>query len=145
MIDVIVFAVLAVMVGLVSIYGRSGALRAAGFAGFVTGILLLWFAALGLPRPQYLQVPRGTVLGYHLDQPKAIYVWLMPDGSPQPIALELPWRTDVANNLVDAARHRGQAGDSLKIKSGRGPMGLPTKPIFYVTHAQSLPPKASPR
>jgi hypothetical protein len=145
MIDVAVFAALALAVGLLSIYGRSSTLRAAGFAGFVAGILLLWYTALGLPRPQYLQVPHGTVLGYSLDQPRAIYLWLMPDGSTQPLALQLPWKEDIASNLVDVARHRGEGGGKLKIKTGSGPMGLPTKPVFYITHAQSLPPKASPR
>lgn len=145
MIDVAIFAALALAVGLVSIYARSATVRAGGFAGFVAGILLLWYTALGLPRPQYLHVPHGTVLGYHLDQPKAIYLWLMPDGSAQPLALQLPWQQDVASNLVDAAKHRGSAGDRIKIKNGNGPMGLPTKPVFYVTHTQSLPPKTSDR
>jgi hypothetical protein len=145
MMDVLVFAALAVLIGLVSIYGRTATMRAAGFAGFVVGILLLWYAALGLPRPQYLHVPHGTVLGYQLDQPRAIYLWLMPDGSAQPLALQLPWREDVASNLVDVARHRGEGGDSLKMKTGRGLMGLPTKPVFYLTHAQALPPKPSGR
>ena len=143
MIDVFIFAALAVLIGLVSIYGRTATMRAAGFAGFVAGILLLWYTALGLPRPQYLHVPHGTVLGYHLEQPKAIYLWLMPDGSAQPLALQLPWREDVATNLLDMARHRGEGGESLKIKTAAGLMGLPTTPVFYLTHAQGLPPKAA--
>lgn len=143
MIDVLIFAALAMVIGLVSIYGRTPTMRAVGFGGFVVGILLLWYTALGLPRPQYLHVPHGTVLGYYLEQPKAIYLWLMPDGSAQPLALQLPWREDVASNLLDMARHRGEAGDSLKMKTGSGIMGLPTKPVFYLTHAQGLPPKSS--
>lgn len=143
MIDVAIFAALALAIGLVSIYGRTASVRAGGFAGFVVGILFLWYTALGIPRPQYLHVPHGTVLGYHLDQPNAIYLWLMPDGSAQPLALQLPWREDVASNLVDVARHRGEAGENLKIKNGSGPLGLPTRPVFYLTHAERLPPKAS--
>lgn len=145
MIDVAIFAALALAVGLLSIYARSSTVRAAGFAGFVAGILLLWYTALGLPRPQYVQVPHGTVLGFHLDQPRAIYLWLMPDGSTEPLALQLPWHEDVASNLVDVARHRGEGGGKLKIKTGSGPMGIPTKPVFYITHAQALPPKAPQR
>src|SRR5579883_1578173 len=95
MIDAVVFAVLSLAVGLVSIYARPAWLRAAAYAGLVVGILLLWYAALGQPRPQYLHIPSGTVLGYHLDEPNAIYLWLMPNGSAQPLALQLPWYDDV--------------------------------------------------
>jgi len=145
MIDAVVFAVLSLAVGLVSIYARPAWLRAAAYAGLVVGILLLWYAALGQPRPQYLHIPSGTVLGYHLDEPNAIYLWLMPNGSAQPLALQLPWYDDVASNLLDAARHRNNPGDSLKMKSGVNGLGLHVKPIFYVSHAESLPAKTPPR
>lgn len=139
--DALIFAALSLAVGLVSIYGRSASLRAASYAGLVAGTLLLWYMSLGLPRPEYFHVPSGTVLGYRLDEPKAIYLWLVPNGSVEPLALELPWREEVANNLVDAARRRGNPGDSLQMSSAHGAMGLPSKPVFYVRHPQSLPPK----
>ena len=145
MIDVLVFAGLSLVVGIVSIYGRSSTLRAAAYACLVAGMLLLWYSSLGIPRPQFLQVPKGTVLGYRLDEPKAIYLWLVPDGAVRPLALELPWRNDVAKNLVEAAGSRGNSGDSIRMKNGIGGMGLPTKPIFYVSHAEGLPPKTPPR
>lgn len=145
MIDVVIFAVLSLVVGLVSIYGRSSSLRAGSYAGLIVAVGLLWYTSLGLPRPQYLQVPHGTVLGYRLDEPKAIYLWLIPDGSAVPLALQLPWRQDVASNLVDATRHRGNPGDTIKMKNQRGTMGLPTKPVFYVTHSRELPPKPEDR
>ena len=59
MIDVILFAALSLVVGLVSIYGRRAWLRAAAYAGLVVGIGCLWFTSLGLPRPTYLHVPRA--------------------------------------------------------------------------------------
>jgi hypothetical protein len=145
MIDVLIFAVLSLIVGLASIYGKSPALRAASYACLVAGMLLLWYTSMGLPRPQYLQVPHGTVLGYRLDEPNAIYLWLIPDGAVRPLALELPWRNDVAKNLLEAAGSRGNPGDSIKIKNGLGGMGLPTKPVFYVSHTEGLPPKTPPR
>ena len=145
MIDVVVFAGLSLLVGIVSIYGRSPALRAASYASLVAGMLLLWYCSMGLPRPQYLQVPHGTVLGYRLDEPKAIYLWLVPDGDAQPLALELPWRNDIARNLVEAAGSRGNPGDRIKMKNGIGGMGLRTKPVFYVSHAEGLPPKTPQR
>lgn len=142
MIDAIVFAVLALAIGLASIYAKSAWLRAGSYAGLVAGMMLLWYFSLGQPRPQYFQIPSGTVLSYQLDEPNAIYLWLVPNGSVEPLALALPWHDDVASNLVDAARRRGDPGDSLKIKTERGEMGLRTKPVFYVTHSHELPPKA---
>lgn len=141
MIDVLVFAALALGVGLVSIYAASAWLRAGAYVGLVAGVLFLWYASLGLPRPEYFRVPSGTVLGYRLDEPNAIYLWLVPNGSAQPLALQLPWHADVASNLVDAARRRGNPGDSIKLRSERGNMGLPTKPVFYVSHPYDLPSK----
>jgi hypothetical protein len=143
--DVIIFAVLSLTVGLISINGRSPALRAGSYAGLVAGLLLFWYASLGLPRPEYVRVPHGTVLGYRLDEPKAIYVWLVPDGGAQPLSLQLPWRNDVAGDLVDAARRRGSPGDTLKVKGGQNGVGLPTKPIFYVSHVKALPAKTTER
>ena len=145
MIDAMLFAALSLAVGLASIYARSARLRSAAYAGLVVGILLLWFASLGQPRPEYFQVPSGTVLAYRLDEPHAIYLWLVPEGSVQPLALQLPWHDDVAGNLVDAASRRADAGDSLKIKSPPGLIGMRAKPVFYVTHAQALPPKTPAR
>lgn len=145
MTNVIVFAALSLAVGLVSIYASSAWLRATTYATLVAGLLLLWFTSLGLPRPEYLHVPNGTVLSYYLDEPNAIYLWLVPEGSAQPVALQLPWHDDVAGNLVDAARRRGNPGDSIKMTSPTDGMGLRTKPVFYVTHVRPLPPKATER
>lgn len=145
MTDIAIFAALSALVGLISIYGRSASLRAASFGGLVLGMLLLWYASLGIPRPQYLHVPHGTVLSFHLDEPNAIYLWLLPDGSARPLALELPWQKDVAGNLVDASERRANQGDRIKIRDGIVGSGLRTKPLFYVSHSEALPPKTSLR
>jgi hypothetical protein len=138
------------MVGFVSICGKSGTLRAGAFAGLIASTLALWYSSLGLPRPGYLPIPSGIVLSYRLDEPKAIYLWLLPDDSVQPLAFQLPWRDDVATNLVDAARSRATPDDSLRVANTRehgliGGIGPPTKPLFYVTHVRALPPKATER
>lgn len=145
MIDAAVFAVLSVGVGVISIFGRSAALRAAAYAGLVVGMLALWYLSMGLPRPQVVAIPDGTVVGYRLDEPRHIYLWLVPNGSAQPLALALPWRDDVAGSLVDAARRRGNPADSLKITSARSGSGLRATPMFYVTHAAPAASKASER
>ncbi|MGH7660810.1 MAG: hypothetical protein ACRENA_07850 [Vulcanimicrobiaceae bacterium] len=145
MTDAFVLLALSLVAGLVSIYGKSSALRAGAFAVLVVGMFVLWYASTGVPRLQYLHVPRGTVLSFRLDEPKAIYLWLVPDGDVRPIALELPWRNDVAGNLADAARERGQSGDVLKMRNGTTGMGLQTKPEFYLSHVVGLPPKPTER
>lgn len=145
MIDVALFAVLSLAVGLVAIYGRSAWLRTGTYAGLMVGMGFLWFTSLGQPRPAYLHVPDGTVLSYRLDEPNAIYLWLVPEGSAQPLAFQLPWHDDVAGNLVDAARRRANNGDTLKMKSATGAMGVKSQPMFYVTHTHALPPKSPER
>ena len=143
--DVVIFAVLSIGAGLIAMYGRSGWLRAGTYAGLLVGMGLLWFTSMGLPRPTYLHVPNGTVLSYRLDEPNAIYLWLVPEGSAQPLALQLPWHDDVAGNLVDAARRRANDGDMLKMKSATGAIGLKSQPMFYISHTHALPPKSSER
>lgn len=142
MTDNVAFAALAAIVGLVSIYGRSPWLRAGGYAALVAGVLLLWFTALGVPRPEYFRVPEGTVVAYRLDEPHAIYVWLVPEGSARPLALELPWQNDTASSLVDTDRQRTNAGESIKLSNRpENDLGLRSKPVFYVSRSTGLPPK----
>ena len=62
--DVIVFAAASVVVGLVSIYGKPSAIRASAFAVLVVSTIALWYFSLGLPRPEYVHVPNGTVLSF---------------------------------------------------------------------------------
>lgn len=143
MIDVVVFAVVSVTVGLVSIHAKPAALRTAAFAVLIGSTIGLWYFSLGLPRPEYAHVPNGTVLSYSLDEPKAIYLWLMPDGSAEPLAFVLPWRNDVAGNLVHAAQSKATPSDSLRVRNQNGQKGLPVKPLFYVSHVHGLPPKGS--
>lgn len=143
--DIILFAAITVVVGFISIYGRSSNLRASAFAALIVSTIAIWYCSLGLPRPQYLHVPTGTVLSYSLDEPKAIYLWLVPDGSAQPLAFQLPWRSDVAGNLVDAARSRATPNDTLRVKNQQFGRGLPVKPVFYVSRARGEPPKTDVR
>ena len=140
MIGNIIFAVATLVVGVVAIYGRLPAIRAAGYAALVVSVLLLWHVSLGLPRPDYI-VPTGTVLGYSLDEPRAIYLWLIPDSATQPLAVEVPWNAELAGKLVDAAR-RQTRGSLLRVRPNGDGMGLPTKPEFYLSPLRSLPPKA---
>ncbi len=142
------FAAAAVVVGAVSLFGRRPWLRASAFCCLVAALGAVWWASLGQPRPVLLGVPSGTVAAFELDEPRAIYVWLMAPGARAPIALALPWSEADAAALHDAAeqarRRRtqvrmGQPGHGGAVGGDqRGPA------MFYPAPAPALPPKQAP-
>lgn len=140
-----VFAAAALVVGAVSLYGRTVWVKSGAYCVLVGALAALWWSSLGEPRPALLGAPRGTVAAFSLDEPHAIYVWLLLPGARVPIALALPWRETDAAALDRAARDARQAGTRVRMGGQRGGRaGTAGSPMFYPAPAPALPPKTKP-
>jgi hypothetical protein len=118
----VLFGLLAVTVGACAISARGAWVRAAAFTVTLGLSGALWQLSLGEPRPVLFAAPSGTVVGYHLDEPRAIYLWVTPTGSAVPAAYELPWSESQAAQLQLAAEQAEKHGQALRV--GRaGPAG----------------------
>ena len=140
------YGLLALMAGAASLFARREWVRAGAYCLLLVGLAGVWIASLGHPRPVGLGGnPRsGTVVAFSLDEPDAIYVWLMRPGAREPLALELPWRMRDAVALAKAAEAAKQSGAEVRMRGGshRGGHGTDrAQPMFYPAPPPPLPAK----
>ncbi len=141
------FGLLAVTVGACAISARGAWARATAFSVSLGLSAALWQFSLGQPRPVLLSPPTGTVLSYHLDEPRAIYLWVTPPGSSVPAAYALPWSESQAAELQAAAEQAKKQGQPLQVgrrqNGGRpGRMAQEQGEVrFYPLRHRPLPPK----
>lgn len=143
------FAAAAVVVGAASLFASRSWLRAGAFCCLLVALGAVWWASLGAPRPVLLGVPSGTVAAFTLDEPHAIYVWLLAPGARAPIALALPWNEAAAAALHDAAQEAKRRGTRVKMgRPGRGGAhgagDAAGTAMFYPAPGPALPPKHVP-
>jgi len=151
MISVILFALLAFSTGAVSLFGRNSLIRSISFTLLVLStIALIWFS-MGKPRAALFGIENNSVvIAYTLDEPHAIYLWLQPPNAKTPIAVSLPWKERLANNLVKANRiSEAKHGKLVISNKGVGQYGerldLGVAPSFHVVSPPEFPPKRSMR
>lgn len=113
--------------------------KAVGFLITLGLMAALWQASLGRPRPAIMPPPMGVVTGFMLDEPHAIYLWIVPNGRRVPVAYRLPWNEKQAAELMRAARRARKRGTALMIEAYRA--GGRDKMKFYSTDTTPLPPK----
>jgi hypothetical protein len=95
--------------------------------------------AMGQPRPRwtFVQAPHdATLLAAHLQEPVAIYLWLLPDGVSTPVAVKLPWSESAAMQQQTAAQAAHQAHGQVRLRFVRG------QPQFYISAIDALTAKA---
>ena len=147
----ILFALFALALGVCAITVRDAWVRAGAFCLTVALAAAIWQTSLGRPRPPLFEAPAGTVVGYRFDEPRAIYLWMLPPGAHAPTAFVLPWSERQASQLQQAAEQARKKGEPLQARgSGRsGPFnGLrlasqKSEMRFYPAEHRALPPKAS--
>lgn len=76
---------------------------------------------LGRPKPVALEwvhdFPGGaTVIGYRLQEPDAIYLWLLFPGETEPRAYALPWNLDTAKELQDVHRQANEQHQEMVVE-----------------------------
>ena len=81
---------------------------------------ILWQTSLGFPRPADLDLgkPSGTVVSYVVDEPKSIFVWLVPDGANLPRAYSFSFETRKALQLQKAFADARQHGSEVRMEPG---------------------------
>jgi hypothetical protein len=81
---------------------------------------MLWQSSLGLPRPTSLDLrdPQGTVVSYVVDEPNAILLWLVPDGSSIPRSYALPFDMQQAQQLQQAFQNAKKNGAPVRMGKG---------------------------
>ena len=147
----VMFGLLALSAGASALAVRGAWVRAASFSLTVGLAAALWQTSLGRPRPPLLDAPTGTVVSFRFDEPRAIYVWMLPPGERTPTAFALPWSERQAAQLQEAAEQARRQGEPLKAQRAirpPGPIGFSVLAQdgvrFYPGEHIALPPKAVP-
>jgi hypothetical protein len=93
-------------------------IRVMAFCCLVAALPMLWQASLGFPRPTDLDLgkPSGTVVSYVVDEPKSIFVWLVPDGGKLPRAYSFSFETRKALQLQKAFADARQHGSEVRME-----------------------------
>lgn len=79
----------------------------------------LVFAVSGYPRPSWMGTYNHiAVVSFVLNEGKAIYLWVLPEGSNSLVSLERPWNEKEANELIKTL----QKGETMTFKL-YGPTG----------------------
>lgn len=140
----ILFGLLALTVGSCAISARGPWIRTGAFCLCLGLSAALWQVSLGRPRPVLFSAPTGRVVSYSLDEPRAIYLWVMPPGATIPASFELPWSERQASQLQTAAEQAKKAGQPLQAGHAGGSIGsdrLGEDVRFYPQERKPIPPK----
>lgn len=107
---------------------------------FLSGLMvpyLMVMLVIGTPSPNWLVHSNHLhVLNYVLAENKAIYMWVLPEGSDIPVYIYRPWSTEEANQIIQQFNQSKVDGHEVWIQlgSGQGPHGdmapweMPVKP-----------------
>ncbi|MEO8715610.1 MAG: hypothetical protein ABI369_11410 [Acetobacteraceae bacterium] len=148
----ILFGLLALCLGGCAIAARGAWVRAGSFCITVALAGALWQTSLGRPRPPLFDIPTGTVVSYRFDEPRAIYLWMLPPGERTPTAFALPWSEHQAAQLQKAAEQAHRDGEPLQAQRNDRQSGamaglhlsVQDGVRFYPGEHHALPPKAVP-
>ncbi len=110
---------------------------------------LLWLATgeiLGRAKPVQLEwwrarVESVTVIASHLREGEGIYLWLLLPGGEEPRAYVLPWRQQLAEDLVEASREARENGTAVIMRLPFEPSLDDRPPVFHALPQPALPPK----
>jgi len=101
---------------------------------------------LSRPKPADLewlhrQAEQAQVLGTHMKEGEAIYVWLEMEGVTEPRAYVLPWDQQLAKQMHGAKREAESKGQPLMMGKPFQPSLEQREKKFYAAPQQQMPPK----
>lgn len=111
--------------------------------GLVYGAFLFCsLQALGHPKPAWIEMSgqdEARLVAYSFNEGHAIYLWLQPQDSPEPIAYALPWQEEQAAAIYRASEEAKAAGTPAMVEG----VGRRHRGDFkaYATPVQPLAPK----
>ncbi len=88
-------------------------------------------------------VENAIVVGSHIVEDKAIYVWLILENMDEPRAYALPWNQTLARQLHEANREAEIEGGATLAHLPFEPNLDRTEPMFYPEPQERLPEKAT--
>ena len=124
--------------GLFLAYRGKGAL--ALLFTLATAMVWMWLASTMLGRPLPLSEPphESTVLSMAAVPNEAIYLWLVEEGSHEPLSVRLPWSNEQAQKLSEQLEAQGEKGGSVRFKKP----SIPGEPGEF---RLELPPEPAPK
>lgn len=92
--------------------------RLAAFGGLLWAAGAMIALALGAPRPSLLIMHpiAGTLTAVALDEGRAIYLWVTPDGRRMPVSLAMPWSAQHAAQLEGAEAESRHSGRPVRVR-----------------------------
>jgi len=128
----------------ISAVGASAALLVVGYIALVD--------LLSRPKPMDMAwfeaaQDEATVVGAHLDEGKAIYLWLKLDGVEEPRAFQMAWSRELAMQLQEAQNQAGDDADGVRVRRpfDRKLAREDDEPVFYAVPQKALVPKSTKR
>ncbi len=120
----------------------------AATAAFLPAAYLSLSDLLSRPKPIWLEwahidLAEAEVLGSHMREGEAIYVWLALPDQAAPRAYVLPWSLEMAKQLQDAGRASEETGTGLMMAKPFEPTRDNQEIIFYAAPQERLPVKRS--
>lgn len=146
------FASLVIMVASLTAFAtlRQPRLVQAGVIAMMLCVIgSLWLSMVqqqGQPKMASLELlhrnaTEATLLSSQMAEGVAIYVWYRLPGESKPLAYELPWSTELAQQIQDAERKAGKSGSGVKVRMPFERSYDPYAPKFYEAPMPALPEK----
>ena len=82
-------------------------------------LLFCGVQALGRPKPGWFELPgqdEARLVAYSLDEGHAIYLWLQPRESAEPVAYQIPWQEQQASAIYEASRQGKATGQPVIVQ-----------------------------
>src|SRR5690606_16636044 len=99
---------------------------------------------LGRPKPVHMDwfaatAPDPRVVGSQVEEDVAIYLWVVIEDDPEPLAYKLPWSVEAAKKLHEASQEGEEKGTAVRVRGME--RSDSTELTFYPEPQPSLPPK----
>ena len=135
------FAIFTVALGLFTWRHAKATESVVFFAVLLAAAYLTGAAVLGRPKPislEFMQANEVAIISFVLDEPKAIYLWLMLE---EPRAYVIPWSKDTAKNLREAQRGAAALGTQMMMRRPFAWSSFSKTPRFHAKPQEAYPPK----
>ena len=139
---------------LVAVVGFAGLCRtrhywtAGCFAVALTVAYLTLANVMGLPKPLWLDwrywfasPAEAEVVAHLLDEPEAIYLWLLLPDESEPRSYVMPWDTNKARQLRQAVQEGQEKGTGVRMARPFERDAQEAERRFYAPPVEALPPK----
>lgn len=152
MLIILIYILLSVLLGviLLSHLKHRHIVAAVLYPIFLVLLFATFIETRGSPRNfsyEWKNISRNTVLGGYLDEPNAIYVWLLPAGETVPIYYVIEWNLSAADQVQTMLQKTSKGNTKIELdidalnRQLRAGEGVKSTQIYREHSNKSLPPK----